>query len=413
MSLEFKVTLNDYSGNRFDFTIYDDLYRFCESERDWWQQKELEFKGNNTSPSHFIKTAANFTRILNHLDTFKLDEWPQHTLNQQLVTLQKSEINTLTNTWIWSGHPYSNAIVNYNKTYNSNVTNIFLNIVAGKQQVSITNKDSLIGSVLAYEYFVPDSLSASRTKSELIAMHTVRDNIQKTNSKLAEDIVKFQRGFTDWTNSTTVSWNEWFGSTQTTWAELEESINNKYDESHDERKNDYIKFMDGCKTRIEELESTYQEKLRLEKPAEYWKKSAKKYGIQGSLWALSLAFATLMGIVYFYDFFSSWLLGQKLKIELSSLHGVLIFASILTVYAFLIKTLSKLTFSSFHLMRDAEEREQLTYLYLSLNQDSQLDSSSRDIVLQALFSRTDTGLLAGDSSPTMPGLSELIKSTKA
>ncbi len=62
-------------------------------------------------------------------------------------------------------------------------------------------------------------------------------------------------------------------------------------------------------------------------------------------------------------------------------------------------------------MRDAEEREQLTYLYLSLNQNSQLDSSSRDIVLQALFSRTDTGLLAGDSSPSMPGLNELIKST--
>ncbi|HGH8119811.1 TPA: DUF6161 domain-containing protein, partial [Vibrio cholerae] len=50
-------------------------------------------------------------------------------------------------------------------------------------------------------------------------------------------------------------------------------------------------------------------------------------------------------------------------------------------------------------------------LFLSLNKDSQLDSTSRNIVLQALFSRTDTGLLAGDSSPSMPGLSELINTS--
>ena len=60
-------------------------------------------------------------------------------------------------------------------------------------------------------------------------------------------------------------------------------------------------------------------------------------------------------------------------------------------------------------MRDAEEREQLTYLYLALIQDVNIDQSSRDIVLQALFSRSETGLLQKDSSPSMPGLAEMIK----
>jgi hypothetical protein len=64
--------------------------------------------------------------------------------------------------------------------------------------------------------------------------------------------------------------------------------------------------------------------------------------------------------------------------------------------------LSKLTFSSFHLMRDSEEREQLTYLYLSLNNEGQIDGTSRELVLQALFSHSETGLLNGESGPTMP-----------
>jgi hypothetical protein len=59
-------------------------------------------------------------------------------------------------------------------------------------------------------------------------------------------------------------------------------------------------------------------------------------------------------------------------------------------------------------MRDSEEREQLTYLYLSLKNQSAVDDNSKDIILQALFSRTETGLLAQEHGPTMPGI-ELIK----
>ena len=72
------------------------------------------------------------------------------------------------------------------------------------------------------------------------------------------------------------------------------------------------------------------------------------------------------------------------------------------------KVLSKMTFSSFHLMRDAQEREQLTYLYLALTHESEIDKSSRDIVLQSLFSRSETGLLVKENGPTMPTISEIL-----
>lgn len=400
MSKEFKLVINDVAGKRFDFTLYDDFYKFCELERDWWQEKESLIKSKNMSPATYIQIASRFDNILTQLDNFRIEEWDQNTLNNQVSNLQRNQLSVLNQSWLWSGNSFSEALVNCNASYNASVANQFSTAVLGKQQFSISNKDSLIGSVLAYEFFVVESSITSRTKAELAAMETVRDSIQRHNSKLSEELDVFKGNFSEWLISTKTEWSDW-----------EQEQVTKTADAHDERGAEFISFMDGCKVRIEDLENTYQEKLRLEKPAEYWKKSARKYGIQGSLWVTALVAVSLMGIVYFYDFFSSWLLGQKLKVELSSLHGALIFASILTAYAFLIKALSKLTFSSFHLMRDAEEREQLTYLYLSLNQDSQLDSSSRDIVLQALFSRTDTGLLAGDSSPSMPGLSELIKSS--
>ena len=115
------------------------------------------------------------------------------------------------------------------------------------------------------------------------------------------------------------------------------------------------------------------------------------------------------GIDYFSDFFTTWLKGKETAIQLNTIQGVVIFGTVLALYAFLIKSLSRLTFSSFHLMRDAQEREQLTYLYLALVNDKKIDESSRDIVLQALFARSETGLLAKDHGPTMPGIVDLLK----
>jgi hypothetical protein len=60
-------------------------------------------------------------------------------------------------------------------------------------------------------------------------------------------------------------------------------------------------------------------------------------------------------------------------------------------------------------MRDAEEREQLTYLYLSLSIEAVIDEGSREIVLQALFSRSETGLLINEHGPTMPSLASIGK----
>ena len=66
-------------------------------------------------------------------------------------------------------------------------------------------------------------------------------------------------------------------------------------------------------------------------------------------------------------------------------------------------------FSSFHLARDAEERERLTLFYLSLIKDATISQEDRNLVLQSLFSRSDTGMLKDEGSPTMPGIFEKFK----
>ena len=58
--------------------------------------------------------------------------------------------------------------------------------------------------------------------------------------------------------------------------------------------------------------------------------------------------------------------------------------------------------STYHLGRDAEERYSLTYFYLALSKDVTVEKEERLLVMQSLFSRSDSGLLNTDSGPTLP-----------
>jgi hypothetical protein len=94
----------------------------------------------------------------------------------------------------------------------------------------------------------------------------------------------------------------------------------------------------------------------------------------------------------------------------TSIRSTLLITAGVSVLVYLLRIFVKLALSSFHLSKDAAERVTLTYLFLSLTKDSTISDAERSIVFQALFSRSDTGLLKGDSSPSYPseGLISLI-----
>ena len=75
----------------------------------------------------------------------------------------------------------------------------------------------------------------------------------------------------------------------------------------------------------------------------------------------------------------------------------------------MLKLCVKMSMTSYHLSRDAKERSNLSYFYLALIENSAVSDNERGLILNALFSRSDTGLLKGDSSPSMPSnISDLV-----
>jgi len=400
LNREINIQFSDKASKKVSFTKTREFFEFINKEIKFWESQRIKIKEkqNTTHPvfNFFDVFGQNISTLKEWSE--KIGSWSDEELNSQIKSFGAIASRHFSSTWLWSGHPYTAAFIECQSEHGTNTATAFLNYVTTKNIDHIGNHDYFLGIMFGYEFLNQDSDIVKRRSSEKKSLGHLRNQLEETNKQLFTEVEEFKECFSTWDSSSRENWNEWLIKSADEHSEQQEAY-----------KNELIDYEEAYKIRITQLENLYEEKLRLEKPAKYWKDAARSFGIHGGLWSLALLASVLLGIVYFSGFYTDWLKGQEIAAKLNTVQGIVISGTVLATYAFLVRTLSKLTFSSFHLMRDAQEREQLTYLYLSLINENKIDEISRDIVLQALFSRSETGLLVNESGPTMPGISEVLR----
>lgn len=179
-------------------------------------------------------------------------------------------------------------------------------------------------------------------------------------------------------------------------------------------KEDSEKYFAAQILRSSELETLYEEKLKLQAPAEYWNEMDKQYTKSGRIWlGVSVAFTLLIivALILVLKHLPNLFSVDSHWIDVFKNYAILTVITSIAVY--ILRLLVKMAVSSFHLSRDAKERNKLTYFYLALIEKNAVTEKERAIILNSLFSRADTGLLKGDSSPTMSGnVSDLVEVLK-
>lgn len=262
------------------------------------------------------------------------------------------------------------------------------------------DKQGFAGALKAYEFSLDGGSKISRPPAE-------KGTLSKLSLQIEEAIDQSQKVLLDHLAKSKTKSDEF--STQI--DELKKHKEDLFKEWFDKSTKEFKGLSDSMDTRRKELEKTYNEIFFLKEPAKYWKDRADELGVEGKSY-LKLLYM-LIGIGAVSLFILLWQIpdGMLLNIfkgEASAIKWTIVYVTFISFLAFGIKTLSKLAYSTYHLKRDAEERHQLTYVYLSLVNDKKIDEKDRQLVLQSLFSRADTGLLKDDSSPTMPGLIDSV-----
>lgn len=266
---------------------------------------------------------------------------------------------------------------------------------------TVNTKNLLYGAILAYEFTLKDSSDLlSRRKSERVGLQNLKADFQNYLTEAEETLTNHIKGandeFTQYskaidslTEEKDLQFSDWF-----------EKIKHQ----------DWDAWYTETTAKLTRLEETYEAKLKLEKPAKYWQKKATTYYEQANetkTLLVSIVVVTALFLAAILVIAPDWIFNVAFGGNTATIvRWTVVFITLLTLIAFIVKALSKYMFSSYHLARDAEERHTLTFFYLALSKDTTINDDDRKLIIQSLFSRSDTGLLKEDSSPTMP--SEVI-----
>ena len=163
--------------------------------------------------------------------------------------------------------------------------------------------------------------------------------------------------------------------------------------------------------RCAELEALYTEKLRLKAPAEHWQELEKEYARKGGWWlaaSIALAVLVIVGLIALLMHLPNMFTEDSHWFDIFKNSAIVTIVASVAIY--ILHLFVKLGTSAIHLSRDAKERNKLTYFYLALIEGKAVTEKERAIILNSLFSRSDTGLLKGDSAPTMSAtLADLVE----
>jgi hypothetical protein len=300
--------------------------------------------------------------------------------------------------------PETRFLLNLLKTNNQQQFKAAFEFINGNI-VGLNNKDIFLGTLYAYEFTNGfNSPLNERIKLEEKSFNDLKSDflnyLSNSEGQVSNHIAKINADYQEFAKELN-SFKDSKELEVTTW--------------YDRTKNIIESFHNVSNENILALEKTYEELLRLKKPAEYWNKRAEKLNKEG--WE---ALKWLVGLIIFGSITLYVLLWQTPEGMLKSffnddkgiaIRWTIVYITFISLLAFGIKSISKVMFSAFHLSRDAEEREQLAYVYLALIKDNAIEKGERALIMQSLFSRADSGLLKEDSSPSMPGVfaDKLIK----
>ncbi|MFZ1517272.1 MAG: DUF6161 domain-containing protein [Ignavibacteriaceae bacterium] len=387
--------------------------------REWLQSYELKINYQNINYSTTLLGVVNiYSFIIDQSDGFsklsplpkELEEVRMKFINAKGSLLQLiSQNNIAKATWDSNLRFISNTNNQPVFLYNTTEVDFLIKVYRERPEYyngayeyftgstqHANNKAYLTGYLLAYEFDSKDFSSiAERKEAEKKSILSIRSGFQEKLGNAEKEVVEYIA-------KSNQKFEEYASKIDSFKTEKETTYNDWFQRNSV----DFTKFHTASVKQIADLEVLYKEKLKLEAPAKYWNERAKKLRTEGYWWlgGLILSVAISVGILIwvlnkvadgtFQDIFKETGSAVKWSVALITLISFL---------AYIIRVLSKLTFSSFHLVRDAEEREQLTYVYLALQKENKIDPTERHLVMQSLFSRADSGLLKDDASPTMPG----------
>lgn len=388
-----KITLNyPHLNSKIELEGIESIYKFTLSQVKGWNHLENipeYLKHSKTFFENFKSNIIGLTDFINENTHQQFDNHWNRLVSQ--FTGEKSDNRYYLFLYDSAETDFLLKINNKNQNFTQGAIDYFTNC-----NISINNnREYFTGILLGYEFKnQTDSELHNRRNNEKISLAKIRDRYN-------EYIVEAEQQLNGYLSDSKENLTTHFETIDKLKAEKDKNFEDWFNGIQ----TGFDVFFKNANDNIKSNEELYREKLRLEAPADYWKKRGKVLKSDGQkflIWLIILIVFTANSLFILLFQIPDGMLLKVFDNKVTAIKWSIILVTMVSLLAYGIKILARLTFSSYHLSRDAEEREQLTHFYLALKQDTSVTDNDRQLILQSLFSRADSGLLKEDSSPTMP-----------
>lgn len=389
-------------------TGLDEIREFFQAESDFWLGQKS--KSTIKPAQQAIEIYRNHTAIvLNKLDEIEhelvqKDEIPR--VIEELKTICESPLETNTNYPIlYSEMPITQKIA----SMLTSVTNEAHAAAKyfGKPDDELIRFISQRGKDLLH-YFVDVAVLMSDDFREDQLFTEERDNLRDLSRRYERKIAEFS----DHIREAIVKNSE----LQQQYNMLNSDLVASKESEIRDFKDNFTKQLEKGKADLQNLFKAYEEHLHLSEPAVHWDTVSRNYRGRGKRWVAAMIASILCAVLLLVAllYWPSELLSASLFAgDPKAIKGIIIFATLISFMAYLSRIMAKLSISSFHLQRDADERRALTTYYLSLIKHGDVKDSERTLIIEALFKRSDTGLLSdAEQAPSSFSIASILEQLK-
>lgn len=146
--------------------------------------------------------------------------------------------------------------------------------------------------------------------------------------------------------------------------------------------------------RYSNIEDSHKAKLNYTVPSERWEKNSKRYMKLFNDSLVGTVTAAIVVVLIFFFYFVPLLLDLKLSNQEHYFKFIGTTGAVVSIVSIIFYNLFKLTFSFYNLAQDSVERGELIQTYYALQGDGRATTgSAEEIILTAIFARSDSGLL--------------------
>ncbi|UOQ47237.1 DUF6161 domain-containing protein [Gracilibacillus caseinilyticus] len=371
MNYQFEKYPSNNVGNYYDLKK---LKSFINNEVEFWDDVVNNFNITETAKFPILLVSQNFNNINKNIEYLLKNETED-------IDSKKKRLDTVLNTIKGNKFPCIFSISNEAKIIKMLSDNKSIRTINGFLKGYFSPREHQHLKISNNEFLNNEFILGITIASKLLYPEITSDLNDEYYRNLEELVENTNINSVNVINSLNKSSNE-----------IKEKFTSFLNEINQERENYSERnevFLNEKQETFLKLENKYKEHLKLKEPAEYWNVAANEYENRGEKWrnwslGSSIIFISILTVILIFT-------NVKNTLDLSSVKFTIILTVIISVGFLIINLFIKLSTSNFHLANDAHERHHLTYVYLALLNETEFSPEEKNIVLQALFSRSDSG----------------------